>query len=181
VKNYKKWASRKYGLTPRLLVLLPAGVLFVYLIPLALINPVTKLDRLFSFPPLPSGIGANLVGWTLIVLGAGYAFWSIISQIEKAQGTPLPMVPTQTLLVTGPFQYCRNPMTLGTVMLYLGISIVAGSLSSIIVVALFTLLLMLYIKRFEERELADRFGQAYLDYKAATPFIIPCFKVRKYK
>ena len=174
-----KWASRKYALTPRLLVLLPAGVLFVYLIPLALIKPVPKLDQLFSFPPLPSGIGAALVGWALIVFGAGFAFWSILAQIDKAQGTPLPMVPTQTLLVTGPFQYCRNPMALGTVMLYMGISIAAGSLSSIIVVALFALCLLLYIKKIEERELAERFGQAYLDYKAATPFIIPFIKVWK--
>ena len=89
------------------------------------------------------------------------------------------MAPTQTLLVTGPFQYCRNPMTFGTVMLYFGISKLAGSLSSIIVVALFTLILLLYIKKIEERALADRFGQAYLDYKAVTPFIIPCVKIRK--
>jgi protein-S-isoprenylcysteine O-methyltransferase Ste14 len=34
-------------------------------------------------------------------------------------------------------------------------------------------LLILYLKRIEEGELAERFGDAYLVYKREVPFIIP--------
>ena len=34
-------------------------------------------------------------------------------------------------------------------------------------------LLVLYLKRIEERELAERFGEAYLTYNREVPFIIP--------
>ena len=33
--------------------------------------------------------------------------------------------------------------------------------------------LLVYIKRFEEREMALRFGQKYQEYKHKTPFLIP--------
>jgi protein-S-isoprenylcysteine O-methyltransferase Ste14 len=37
----------------------------------------------------------------------------------------------------------------------------------------FCLMLILYIKRIEERELGARFGEEYLTYKMVTPFLIP--------
>jgi protein-S-isoprenylcysteine O-methyltransferase Ste14 len=115
-----------------------------------------------------------------MVTGAIYAFWSIISQIDLARGTPLPMMPTQKLLVSGPFKQCRNPMTFGTIFLYLGIGIIIGSLSSIAVVILFGALLLIYIKLVEERELEARFGQEYMVYKATTPFILPRISSRRF-
>jgi len=33
--------------------------------------------------------------------------------------------------------------------------------------------LLVYLKRLEEGELAERFGEAYLAYKREVPFIIP--------
>jgi protein-S-isoprenylcysteine O-methyltransferase Ste14 len=64
-------------------------------------------------------------------------------------------------------------MTFGTFLTYSGLSILVGSLSALLVVILFCSLLLLYIKRIEEKELEVRFGQEYVDYKASTPFIIP--------
>lgn len=34
-------------------------------------------------------------------------------------------------------------------------------------------LLLLYLRRVEEKELAERFGEPYMAYKRRTPFIIP--------
>ncbi len=64
-------------------------------------------------------------------------------------------------------------MIFGTFLAYLGVSVIAGSVSAAIAVLIFTALILLYIKKIEEKELAARFGQPYLDYKAGTPFIIP--------
>ncbi|NIU82230.1 MAG: hypothetical protein GWN31_01895 [Candidatus Thorarchaeota archaeon] len=58
-------------------------------------------------------------------------------------------------------------------MLYLGFSILIGSLSAVAVSLLFTGLLSIYIKLVEEQELEERFGAAYLTYKKNVPFLIP--------
>ena len=179
MKNFTKWASREYSFTTRLLAMLPAGVLFVLLIPYALIYPIPKLDALLHLPSLSYGIVNIILGGLLMVVGAFYGQWSIVSQFTRARGTPLPVMATQTLLVSGPFKQCRNPMSFGTFCLYGGIGILVGSISSIATVALFAALLLTYIKLVEERELAARFGQAYLEYKAKTPLIIPRIFPRK--
>ncbi len=67
-------------------------------------------------------------------------------------------------------------MTFGTICLYLGLVFLVGSISALLLVILFFSLLALYIKKIEERELAARFGDAYLHYKKTTPFLFPRFK-----
>ncbi len=173
MKQFTRWASREYALIPRVLATLLAGALFVYLIPSALINLVPRLDPLLHLLPLSFGILNLIVGGILVIVGLFFGMWSGGSQLFDARGTPLPVMATQNLLVSGPFRYCRNPMSFGTLCLYLGISVLAQSISSILIVCLFVSLLIVYIKKVEERELEARFGQAYLDYKAATSFIIP--------
>ncbi len=158
---------------------LPAGILFVYLIPLMLVRLGPRLDALLRLPRLAFGTGNLVVGGLLVVLGAFVALWSIVAQFSLAGGTPLPVMATQTLLVKGPFKLCRNPMSLGTISLYTGVAILAGSICSLAIVALLAALLLTYLKRIEERELEARFGPAYRAYKAATPFLIPRFRSRR--
>ena len=94
-------------------------------------------------------------------------------QFDRGRGTPLPVLPTQELLIKGPFRYCRNPMTLGTILAYSGIGIWAGTIAGVGFVLCLGLLLVLYLKGIEENELAERFGEAYLQYKREVPFMIP--------
>ena len=108
-----------------------------------------------------------------MLVGFGFAFWSVYDEFDRGRGTPLPMLPTQELLVSGPFRYCRNPMTLGTILAYLGIAIIAGTLCGAAIALLIGAGLIFYIKRFEERELEERFGEAYVKYKREVPFMIP--------
>ncbi len=171
--QFKKWAEKEYPLAWRLLALVPAGILFVLLIPLVLTQTMPGVDQKLGFPSLSFGLPSLLVAGLSIVIGLIYAFWSIGSQLFRARGTPLPMMATQKLLVSGPFKHCRNPMVLGTILLYLGISIAVGSLSALLVILIFSALLLLYVKLVEEKELEARFGDDYLEYKAHTPFLIP--------
>jgi len=170
---YSKWAKKKQTEAGRILALLPAGVLFLYLLPLAIARGGASLDRGFGLPPIYFGAINHILGGLLMVVGFFFGFWSVYAQFTRASGTPLPMLPTQKLLIDGPFRYCRNPMTLGTVTAYLGIGVFAGTISGIGIVLLFGTLLGLYIKLLEEKELTERFGEAYLAYKRDVPFIIP--------
>jgi protein-S-isoprenylcysteine O-methyltransferase Ste14 len=64
-------------------------------------------------------------------------------------------------------------MTLGTILAYLGLSIAAATVVGILLVAALATLLLVYLKRVEEQELAERFGEDYRAYRRDVPFIIP--------
>jgi protein-S-isoprenylcysteine O-methyltransferase Ste14 len=66
-------------------------------------------------------------------------------------------------------------MTLGTDLFYLGVAIWLGSLSAIGLGLIYPVGILIYIKLIEEKELEERFGSEYLEYKKRTPFLIPCF------
>ena len=131
------------------------------------------LDRRLGLRPLGIGRTGRLAGGLLAVLGFSLAFWSVETQIDRGRGSPLPVMPTQELLTDGPFRYCRNPMTLGAILAYLGIAIAARTVAGMAIVVSLAASLLAYLRRLEERELAERFGDDYLAYRRETPFIIP--------
>ena len=99
-------------------------------------------------------------------------------QLKIGKGTPLPIAPTQKLVVVGPYKYCRNPMILGAILYYSGISFYQHSFSTLFFTVLFFLSFVLYVKVIEEKEVIMRFGDEYLNYKDSTPFIIPKVKLK---
>jgi protein-S-isoprenylcysteine O-methyltransferase Ste14 len=115
----------------------------------------------------------RILGGFLTVVGLSLGFWSVITQLDRGRGTPLPVVPTQELLTEGPFRYCRNPMTLGAILAYLGIAVAARTIAGTALVLSLAASLLVYLRRLEEGELAERFGEAYLVYRREVPFIIP--------
>ena len=173
MKRIIKWSEHEFSFNQRFFATLLAGVLFLFLIPLLLIRGLPPLDKILGFPQFSFGIVNFILGGLLVLIGATYALWSIISQLTRAKGTPLPMMATQKLLIDGSFKQSRNPMGFGAISMYLGMAVVVGSLSSLILVILFLLLLVLWIKKVEEKELEIRFGQDYVDYKKSTSFMIP--------
>jgi protein-S-isoprenylcysteine O-methyltransferase Ste14 len=170
---FSKWAGREHPLRLRIEVLLLAAILFWGLLPLAVVGGGSSLDRQFGMPRLDLGAANYVLGGALGVVGLFFGFWSIGDQVTRGRGTPLPVMPTQELLTGGPFRYCRNPMTLGTILAYSGLGIAAGTISGVGLVLCLGAVLVLYIKGIEEKELAARFGDAYLGYKRDVPFIIP--------
>jgi len=77
-----------------------------------------------------------------------------------------PFTKSTALVQSGVFKVSRNPMYLGMTLVLLGGSIYLGSLSALLTVPLFPLLIQWLFIRKEEELLTETFGQAYLDYKA---------------
>jgi len=76
------------------------------------------------------------------------------------------------MLADGPYRRTRNPLYLGTLLHTIGIAIlmpVSGAVFAIVLIWIFQFRLALA----EEPFLAARFGQPYLDYKAAVPRFLP--------
>jgi len=149
------------------------GLIFIVGIPFILIVVSSYIDaRLNLRHPVPEPFNLD-IAIILIVLGLLLVAWSGFVQLKVGRGTPIPKVPTQRLVITGPYRLCRNPMLLGSVIYYLGISSWLNSLSAMMLTALFLLLSVVYIKLVEEKELEARFGEDYREYKRRTSFLIP--------
>ncbi|MBT3390474.1 MAG: isoprenylcysteine carboxylmethyltransferase family protein [Chloroflexi bacterium] len=139
----------------------------LFFLPKVVFDPWLRLPTLFRFSIriIPAG--------ALIVLGLFFVITSTKAQREIGKGTPMPLKATQKLVVEKPYSYCRNPLYFGLINFFSGISILIGSISSLIMVFIYASIIMLYTRLIEERELGKRFGDDYLAYKATTPFIIP--------
>ncbi len=173
MSRYARWAKGEHSDATRIKTTLLAGPVFLGLLPLLVAGVGPRLDRRLGLPRPGIEGPSRILGGLLTVLGFSLGFWSIDTQLTRGRGTPLPVMPTQELLTEGPFRYCRNPMTLGTVLAYLGMAVAARTTAGMVLVLSLAASLLVYLKRLEEGELAERFGEAYLAYRRETPFIIP--------
>jgi len=176
---YTKFAQKEHSPGRRIVATLLVGPIFLILLPYVVIVVGPALDQRMGLEGFRVGAANTALGGLMMLVGFFFGFWSIYAQLTRGRGTPLPVMPTQELLTRGPFAYCRNPMTLGTILAYLGLAIIVGTVAGIAIVLLLGALLILYLKRMEEGELAERFGDAYLQYKREVPFIIPRLPKRK--
>lgn len=116
----------------------------------------------------------HAAGFVLTLGGLALIVWSVHIQYTFGKGTPAPKVATQRLVTHGPYACTRNPMTLGGLLMYLGIGIWIGSGVVIILVVIVVSGLLTFIYIHETRELRARFGNEYLEYRKRTPFLLPC-------
>jgi len=115
----------------------------------------------------------QIIGPALVAGGLALVVWSVRIQYVIGKGTPAPRVATQELVTLGPYAFTRNPMTLGALLLYLGIGVWMGSGVVLILTVVVFSALLTFIYIHETRELTERFGSAYLEYRRQTPFLIP--------
>lgn len=172
VDKFVEWSKQQHSSQKRLRLIVFLSIPFVVLPLLLLGRLAPAVEKRAHLPSWQPNVFTSFAGVLLMVFGWLLAVWTIFIQFTKAQGTPAPTMATQKLLVQGPYAYCRNPMALGTVLLYLGIGVFIGSPLAAGLVLLFTAVLSLYIKTVEEKELEIRFGSDYTAYKQNTPFLI---------
>ena len=173
MSRFLKWSQREHPFRTRIVATLSAGILFLLILPYLLLVVCPSVDERLGVDLLTPGIASILVGGILAAIGFTIGFWSIQLQLTQGRGTPFPMMPTQGLLTNGPFRFCRNPMTFGAVSAYLGMAVAAVTPAGVALVLSLASLLVVYLKRVEEKELAERFGQPYLDYRRTVPFLLP--------
>ncbi len=166
-------SRREYRPRQRLLAMAVEAIFFLALLPYVLFRLGATLDRWIGWPTLLYPPVNALVGVPVMLAGIFFAMWTIYVQFTIGRGTPVPLMATQKLIIQPPYSYCRNPMVLGTIGFYGGMSIVFGSIGALLLVLIATGLLLLYVRRVEEQEMVLRFGQEYLEYKQRTPFLIP--------
>ena len=170
---FKRWAGHEYSKKQRMIAVFFGGFVFWIIIPLFIVVVSFCVDRWLHLPKFCSKPINAVLGVICMVIGWLLANWTVKVQFSFGKGTPLPLMATQTLVIRGPYAFCRNPMTLGTGLFYLGVAIWLGSFSAIGLGLVYPVGISIYIKLIEEKELEERFGSEYLKYKARTPFLLP--------
>ena len=178
LRKYLEWARRQPTTWQAVSTLLVAGSLFVIVVPFAILSLAGWLDQAWGLPRLALGPVNAIVGIVLLLGGGFVALWSVQAEARLGGGTPVPMIPTQRLVVVPPYAYCRNPMILGTVLAYLSIGAFLGSASAVGIVLVLGMLLLAYVKLVEEKELRLRFGPEYEAYLRTTPLLLPRVALR---
>ena len=173
--KFKKWGEHEYSKKQRMIAVIFGGFIFWIVIPFLIIIVSFYIDQWFRLPRFRYGLINPVIGLVFMAIGWLFANWAVKVQFSIGRGTPIPLVATQRLVISGPYTYCRNPMTLGTTLFYLGVAIWLGSPSSVGLGLVYPVGILIYIKLIEEKELEERFGSEYLDYKRRTPFLIPHF------
>jgi len=179
VNKFVEWSKRKYTEKQKIVGFILGGLVFLVVIPSILVLASPFIDANLNLPKLISKPFNFIIALFFITFGFLLIVWSGFALFRIGRGTPVPVISTQKLVTTGPYALCRNPMLLGSTIYYLGISLWLGSLSAVIITALFLLCSIAYIKLVEEKELEVRFGREYEEYKKKVPFLIP--RLRKVK
>ncbi|HWY71716.1 MAG TPA: isoprenylcysteine carboxylmethyltransferase family protein [Terriglobales bacterium] len=141
-------------------IALPPLIFLGFLAAAAVLEAVVPLPPLaaHAFPSYLAGAALAAGGFVMIAMGM---------RRFVAAGTNIPpTLPTTALVVDGIYRRTRNPLYLGTTLVYLGLGVAAGSLWAIgLVVPLIWVINVGVVAR-EERYLERKFGDAYRAYKA---------------
>ena len=115
----------------------------------------------------PNALGLT-VGLIFIALGFALAIRSV--QMFRRAGTHVvPGEPATALVMTGPYRFTRNPIYIGFVLVYFGLSIVLTSVWILLLLLPVLVILQRGVVRREEAYLEWRFGEAYHAYAKRVP------------
>jgi len=129
--------------------------------------------------PLPPTDGFGVLRWTgLLLIGAGLAV--ILEAFARfawqGLGTPAPVAPTRTLVVSGFYRFVRNPMYLAVAAMIFGQAVLFASWEVAIYGFVIAAAFDVFVRTYEEPTLRRTYGEEYATYCAATPRWIPRFR-----
>lgn len=144
--------------TPSIIVRIPPPVWLVGMIAVALLIG----ERLELSPVVQHGP----VGIVVLLAGFLWSAWAALT-FRRLHAELKPSSTVHPVFVTsGPFRWSRNPMYLGDLAMAVGAALIAGTWLMWLVPVVLFLLLNFAIIPFEERSLAQTFGEEYDAYRA---------------
>ena len=135
----------------------PPTYLFICIVAMLLLRYGIPGGIFLSFPWILLG---------LLPLTFGLVISVMASRAFDAQGTTIKPFEESSVLVTdGVFRISRHPIYLGFTLLLLGVALILGSLYSLVVVAVFAVLMQIMFIQEEEKMLAEQFGEKWEEYR----------------
>lgn len=115
--------------------------------------------------PLPWTDVFRVIGGLALAAGLWLGF-AAITQMRKAHTSPEPHRPVTALVIGGPYRFTRNPIYLGYLLIYLGITLLAGTPWGLIASPFLIWTVTQNIIFAEEIYLEDKFQDQYAAYKS---------------
>tara|TARA_B100000809_G_scaffold217310_1_gene223409 strand:- start:6533 stop:7021 length:489 start_codon:yes stop_codon:yes gene_type:complete len=113
------------------------------------------------------GITGVVIGVILILIGILMIYWTW--KVMRVHGEhPEPRIPTQTLVMSGPFKRTRNPIYSGFLLFAAGLAIALNAMAILISVFFGVAALTALVIRREEAYLEHVFGDIYVNYSNRT-------------
>ncbi|MGQ9721150.1 MAG: methyltransferase family protein [Candidatus Jordarchaeum sp.] len=160
----------------RWVALISSGIVVAVIFPIIGIYVSILVDSWFSFPKLISEPYNFILAAAFFAVGLFWAVWANIGLFRRGEGTPIPReeIETRKLVVNGAYKYCRNPMIFGYILIWIGLGLTFNSVFLTFgITSIVTILLVAFVKLWEEKNLEKRFGKSYTEYKNSVSFLIP--------
>jgi|SRR5665213_2631517 len=114
--------------------------------------------------------GVQLVGLVLTILGIGFAVWARLT-LGSNWGMPMTLRENPELVTGGPYAVVRHPIYTGIIFGLFGTALAIGVWWFFILLIAFAYFAI--SARQEERDMSERFPEAYPDYRTRTKMLIP--------
>ena len=101
----------------------------------------------------------------LFFVPALYFMIRSLNQFIRTKNTVVTIKAAESLQITGIYKTTRNPMYVSLVLVYLGLTCLIGNWWNIILLPLLLLVVQEYVIKREEKYLARKFGNEYMDYR----------------
>jgi protein-S-isoprenylcysteine O-methyltransferase Ste14 len=127
-----------------------------------------RMEAPFFGLPLVRFAGGLLLAIGIIILLDSFGRFAL-----QGLGTPAPVFPTSSLVVTGLYRYVRNPMYVAVVSAILGQGLIFGNVALLEYGGLVWILFHAFVLVYEEPTLRASFGPEYTAFCGAVPRWIP--------
>ena len=167
---YLRFTGKEFSALQKVLSMVPGFIIFLIVSPFVIFKIAAYMSNYIpvAFPRT----GELIILSGSLFISMLLMSWALFELWTKGNGTPAPITPTNKLVTSGPYRWCRNPIELGTNIYFLALGIFFDSLVTGILCMLFGLVLgTAYIKLIEEKEMVVRFGKPYEDYLHSVPFM----------
>ena len=124
-------------------------------------------------PPWRASVLLAVIGVLIMIAGTAVLLNAFVRFAWEGRGTPAPVAPTEELVITGPYRWVRNPMYLAVVAVIIGQALLLRQASLLIYAAVVAAAFVAFVKLYEERVLAERYGEVYRSYQATVSGWIP--------
>ena len=135
----------------------PPQIALIYLILAFLLHLALRSAVILDF-------NHQLLGAIVFVTGGMIMFWAF-SLFKRHRTSVRPTQRPQSIVLSGPFEFTRNPMYLGITLMLTGIACWVGSLVMFIAPGAFFITINSLYVPYEEKLMARIFGEKYLSYK----------------
>ncbi|MGO3319752.1 MAG: methyltransferase family protein [Microbacterium gubbeenense] len=122
---------------------------------------------------LPAPVAVRVSGLAILVLASALGLWSAATMASLGDGTPLPSATARRLVIAGPYVFVRNPMAVAGIVQGVAVGLVLGSWLVVAWALYGSVVWNSIIRPIEERDLEDRFGDAFRAYRDRVSCWVP--------